>query len=1018
MLRLLRSGALRAATGTTRGKPHTMEVMPAMRTQLVWVAASLALTVACSALEIVTDGRAVATVVIPDEPLPVVEFAADEFVYHVKKATGAELEVVAESAMPADAPVIMLGGCRAATDAGLSLDATEPNAWVIKLIGNRLYMLGDDSDGPAAWILHNNRTRVGTLFAVYSFLEQHVRVKWLWPGELGEVIPRTTSLSVDEWDERGRPAFVHTRWRDGGAILAGEDGWATPEARSRFLAEQGKWLRRHRFALGRNMDMAHAFPAWWDKYHETHPEYFNLLPDGTRRSDATYHGGSPRLISMSVGDPAFQKAVVDDWQQRRTPEKPWIDCSENDTCAKCVCDYCMALDVPDPNLAFPWAERMERAKAAFSAGDPAWYENLGSLSDRYARYYLAVLEEARKYDPEAVVMGYAYANYIDPPLDTKLNSSIIIGVVPPMYYPWTDAKREANRERWLGWYEAGPRMFLRPNWMLDGHNMPLFLARKLGDDFCFYASHSLIGTDFDSLTGQYAAQGPNLYMLARLHEKPSMEVEAVLDEYYSAFGPAEQAVRDYFTHWERVADTDHTQPATEAGAGQRAADDDPGEQIEGLHWSYFYRQAHVIFTPEAMAEGRALIDRAIDAARGDELAARRVTWLQHGLRNAELTLATQRAYVKYRENGDFETYRDAVAALDEFRASIEGELIGNMGFLANREAATWDRKLLELMAQPGERIPDPWKFAWAPEGTGFEKGWSADDLDTSTWLDIGTNGPWEEQAVGRQWRQEHREDYNGLAWYRTSFTVEQDPNRPRVMLVFGSVDEACVIWVNGEKLLERPYPYQGNADSWKEAFEVDITDVVRYDRPNTVAVQVSDNSGVGGIWRPVWINSVAPPVAAETNLIQDAGFEAEPGAWGRSIMAGRFIFAVDTNHANSGGSSGRIDCTAAGTEEDKAKYRTDVWGRWHQSVDGVDPAKMYRFRAWVRTSADFNGQAALWVTNTEVGTASVNVLNTRGRWHEATIDSIKPKGDTVGVYLNLMHGIGTLWFDDVELVEE
>ena len=34
-----------------------------------------------------------------------------------------------------------------------------------------LYLAGDDTDGPAAWILHNNRTRVGTMFAVYDLLD-------------------------------------------------------------------------------------------------------------------------------------------------------------------------------------------------------------------------------------------------------------------------------------------------------------------------------------------------------------------------------------------------------------------------------------------------------------------------------------------------------------------------------------------------------------------------------------------------------------------------------------------------------------------------------------------------------------------------------------------------------------------------------------------------------------------------------------------------------------------------------
>ncbi len=185
-----------------------------------------------------------------------------------------------------------------------------------------------------------------------------------------------------------------------------------------------------------------------------------------------------------------------------------------------------------------------------------------------------------------------------------------------------------------------------------------------------------------------------------------------------------------------------------------------------------------------------------------------------------------------------------------------------------------------------------------------------------------------------------------------------------------------------------------------------------------MAVEAADNSGVGGVWRPVWINKVALPGAAEDNLIQDAGFEGESETWGRTIMAGQFTFAIDTDHANSGTSSARIECTAPGTEEDKVKYRTDIWGRWHQSIGNINPSKTYRFRAWVRTSAGLNGQAALWVTNTEVSTASVNVLNTRGRWHEATIEAINPKGDTVGVCLNLMQGMGTVWFDDVELVAE
>lgn len=952
-------------------------------------------------MDLVKAGKPVATIVVPDQPLPVVSFAAQELNYHLKRATGVALPVVPEGETLPTGALVILGTCRATVDAGIVTTGLDPNTWILKLQGERFFLAGDDSDGAAAWVLHNNRTRVGTLFAVYQFLEKHLQVKWLWPGELGEVIPRTADVVVDQWDEVGKPALEHTRWREGGNLMAGRAGWSSSAARSRFLGEQGKWLRRHRFAMGRNMDMAHAFTAWWKRHGETHPEYFNLLPDGTRRSDPTYHGGSPRLISMSVGNPAFQEAVVQHWLETRRPDKPWIDCSENDTAGKCLCKHCLALDEPDPTLEFPWTERLQRARDAFAADDGKWFANLGSLSDRYARYYHAVLDLARKHDPDAVVMGYAYANYVDPPRNTVLNDHVIVGIVPPLYYPWTDEKREKNRERWLGWARTGARLFLRPNWMLDGHNMPLFFARKLGEDLRFYASQGLIGTDFDSLTGQFAAQGPNLYMLARLQANPSMTVDQVLDEYMSAFGPAKQAVSAYFAYLEEVAD--HP----------------PSERIPGLHWSYFYREAHVIFTPAVMARAKTLIEKAVVAADGDEKAGRRVRFLQHGLTNATLTLATQRAYMHHREDGDLEGYRAAMDGLDAFRQSVESELIGNLCFLSKREGATWDRALLRLMKQPGTRIDDPWKFQWDTAEQGEGQGWFAADFDDSAWLDINTDGPWEQQRVGRQWKAQHNNaDYDGLAWYRKTFTVQADPAKPVVRLLFGAVDEACTIWVNGRKLLHRPYPYQGNTDSWKEAFEVDVTDVLQVGRPNTVAVRVSDNAGAGGIWRPVWLNRLAPPATAADNLISCPGFEGKTKVWGRSTMVGTFAFSVDEIHSHSGRRAARLQCTARAAEDAKAKYKTDVWGRWFQTGLRVTPTATYRLRLWVRASTEPTARISIWVTGTRKRTMSANLADTGGRWVEVVINDIRPAGDTLAVYLNLRYAPGTVWFDDVELVTQ
>ncbi len=266
-----------------------------------------------NAIEIVRNGKPTAVIVVPDEPLPVVSFAAEEFQYHIDRATGARLLIVKESEKPVDRPIVFLGACRATADAGINTAELAPNGFILKTIESHFFLVGDDSDGPPAWVLHNNRTRVGTLFAAYEFLEKHLQIRWLWPGKLGEVIPHHTNIVVDAWNQTGEPPFIHSRWRDGGSVVAGTEGWSSNKMRSRFLAEQGKWLRRNRFAMGVNMDMAHAFTQWWDRHKDDHPQYFNLLPDGTRRSDPHYHGGAPHLISMCVSEPKFHRAIVENW---------------------------------------------------------------------------------------------------------------------------------------------------------------------------------------------------------------------------------------------------------------------------------------------------------------------------------------------------------------------------------------------------------------------------------------------------------------------------------------------------------------------------------------------------------------------------------------------------------------------------------------------------------------------------------------------------------------------------------
>ena len=381
---------------------------------------------------------------------------------------------------------------------------------------------------------------------------------------------------------------------------------------------------------------------------------------------------------MCVSQPGLWKTIVKKWVATRFPDDPFIKLGENDNPGMCACPKCMAWDESD----VPDAERLARAKQAYAKGDWKWFNALGSLSDRYAKFYLAVQKEAEKIDPNATVMGFGYANFTDPPRKTKLNNRVIIVYVPNFMFPFTTKKIDLEHKQWDAWGKTGASMLLRPNYFLQLHSMPLFFARKFGNDFQYLSGRGLIATAFDSLTGQWSTQGPNLYMLGRLQTQPRRPVGEILEEYYGGFGRAKDAVRKYFQHWEAVSDA-----MTDASIAEAVASHGNPNPTFG-----FLVYAHTIFTPGVMSKGRALLAKAQVAAKGDPIAEERVAFLERGLRRAELTLAAQAAFRTCKENQSDSTFQAAVKKLDSYRRSVDTKDPDNVSWVYWFEGRRWDRK--------------------------------------------------------------------------------------------------------------------------------------------------------------------------------------------------------------------------------------------------------------------------------------------------------------------------------------
>ncbi len=669
----------------------TFSIMPDHSSKRKWLIVGLILIVVVSAssssaaaLDIVRDGKARVAIVIPDETVKKVQRAAKELQYHVQEASGATLDIVRESAeFPAKQGSIYLGACRATKQAGIVTDKLSRNGFLIKTVGKDIFLVGRDTAGP--WTANNWPNEHGTLQAVYNFLDRQMGVRWLWPGKLGEVIPKRSTISVGKLDETIKLPLISSRYY----MHSWDDGWSNKQVSKQFNKAEKLWEQRHYFSWDSRVRGIHSFQTYWERFNQSHPEYFNLLPDGTRRSDPHYiGGGNPIYISMCVSEPGLWRQIVEDWKTNRTKENPHLYIGENDTPGRCCCPRCMSWDVPDPKLDIPWEKRLEYAKRDFAKKADGWYKNLGSLSDRYARFYKEVLKLARQIDPDVLALSFSYANYVNPPYEAKLDEKIIINYVGKLMYPWTPEKVRKSKDDWLGWTDTGASLMWRPNFMLDGHNMPIFVARKFGHLFSHYHQRNMLATYFDSNTGQYSTQGPNLYVVARMQYAIDKPVDEILDEYYSAFGPAETAIREYFLHWEQTSDavTDET---LASHASQR-------EQMpEGGYYGHFYTVAPAIFTPPVMAQGRLILEKARDAAKSDRVASARVDFLRKGLRNAELTLAVEKAHCRHKASGSISEYQAALETLDSYRASIETDYVANMGRLYRQENRSWDRSLLK-----------------------------------------------------------------------------------------------------------------------------------------------------------------------------------------------------------------------------------------------------------------------------------------------------------------------------------
>ena len=231
---------------------------------------------------IVENGKSDFVIVTADNTDECIATAVNELTTYVERISGAELQTVTESEYTSGNAII-LGN----TDI-ISIDTSS-----IKEDGFRLY-----SDGEH-FVISGSTSR-GTLYGVYTFLEEYLGVRWFTPKL--EVVPENKDVIIDAaLDRVVEPSF---------AVRRNSQAFADDEYRARtkinvsFYNEATEYGGAMTWVMW-DVTLDRLVP---DELFAENPEYFAMNPDGSRTTDHVCLS-NPDVLTVAVEN--ARQAILD-----------------------------------------------------------------------------------------------------------------------------------------------------------------------------------------------------------------------------------------------------------------------------------------------------------------------------------------------------------------------------------------------------------------------------------------------------------------------------------------------------------------------------------------------------------------------------------------------------------------------------------------------------------------------------------------------------------------------------------
>ena len=451
-------------------------------------------------------------VVVAADALPVTRVAAEELARYAGKIAGHELPVVPLDRLSGDAPglTFFVGEAAGAQALGRPLTPWKTEEWTLHSMPAGLLLAGHDAPGDA-WSLS---VAGGSMLAVDTLLEEHLGVRWFWPGEFGEHVPVNAEAVIPVLDVRRQPAFE---------IRSVSTGYA-PYHTKAFHEASRQWARRSRLGWVRSAVFGHSWNDAFDLRHETtfqeHPEWFALV-HGVRKPPQMCTT-NPEVIARMVEYVLAGKQDI-------------MNISPSDGAGFCECDRCRALDVP---------------------GLLAYDHKTPQLSDRIFTYANEVARRVRERNPAKGCGMFAYTFYNQPPVK-------IAALEPNLYLSFvyqSAAQRDPEnlrewRESVAGWQKLGAKLVVREGWGNHYYfDLPFLHERQITENLA--EAHRLgFVAAYGEGSKNFATVAPNYWAITHAMWNPDGDDAALMRDFYdSAYGPVAREMEAFFASYRTALD--------------------------------------------------------------------------------------------------------------------------------------------------------------------------------------------------------------------------------------------------------------------------------------------------------------------------------------------------------------------------------------------------------------------------------------------------------------------------------